>query len=102
MARYVDEFASLCAQLVKMGESTTLPEPFKAPLLLCSLGNRSGLESTVSALLLRGIDYLSWESITLDLIKEQKRIKYSTRALWKSRGNRGVSHVVAHHRLRAD
>lgn len=83
MARYVDDFESLFAQLEKMGTNTALPEAFKAPLLLSSLGTNSPLESTIAALRLRDVEELSWEAVTADLIQEYKRRKSTQRQPYK-------------------
>ena len=75
MAKYVDEFETIFAQLEIMGSSTAIPETFKAPLLLSSIGTNTPLESTVAALRLRDVDDLNWDSVTADLIQEYKRTK---------------------------
>lgn len=79
MAKYVDDFELMFGQLEKMGSNTALLETFKAPLLLSSLGTCAQLGSTVSALRLRDVEELSWESVTADIIQEYKRNKSSNR-----------------------
>ncbi len=75
MARFVDEFESLFAQLERIGTQVAIPEQHKAPLLLASMGNDSKLESTVSALRLKDTEDLTWEAVTADLIQEYNRLK---------------------------
>lgn len=87
MARFVDEFEALFAQLEKMGSDTVIPESFKAPLLLASLGTNSSLESTIAALRLRDVKELRWESVTADLIQEYKRNKASSKQSKQDGGN---------------
>ena len=75
MPKFIDEFESLFDQLEKMGDELAVPESYKAPLLLTSLGTKSNLESAVAALRLRDVDDLTWETVTADLIQEFQRSK---------------------------
>ncbi len=74
MSKYIDELSQLFAQLETMGEDARLPDSHQVAILLASIGNYPGLESTVAALRLRDADDLSWECVTSDLIEEYDRM----------------------------
>lgn len=59
MARCVDDFELLFAQLENMCSINKLPETFKTSLLFSSLETNSPLESTIAALQLRDIEDLN-------------------------------------------
>ena len=70
MARYIDEFESFFAQLLRMGKAQTVSESHKVNILLASMGTQSKLENSCASLRMRDIDDLKWESVTADLIQE--------------------------------
>ena len=73
MAKYIDEFESLFAQIEKMGKEAAVPETHKAPILLASMGTSSQMESIVAVMRMRDTVDLKWETVTADLIEEWRR-----------------------------
>lgn len=69
MAKYINEFQQLFAQLGRIG-SNAIFEEFKVSLLLSSMRHNSVLESTIAALRTRVIKALAWTDVTPDLIAE--------------------------------
>ncbi len=84
----IDEFAQLFAQLENMGQHLAIPETHKAPLLLGSLGDNSNLESTATALRLKEIEDLTWDSVTSDFIHESRR-KNASKEIKEAQVTRG-------------
>lgn len=82
MAKYIDEYETLFAQLEKMGDKAKIPETHKVPLLLASLGTNSVWKTTVASLRLREIENLKWEDVTTDLIEEHKRLIQEPQSTW--------------------
>jgi len=70
MSTYVDQYASLFAQLERMGKDAAIPETHKAPMLLASLDPQCSLEATAAALRTKDISELTWDYVATTLIDE--------------------------------